>query len=333
VNSLTKSATPEHRLENLLLKIGGNRVLSQGPDPQLAELLKRGRSFPLEGLRRQVEEEHRCHSNTSRLWYESHGGIKIATGYALAEEGFWHQHTWGLDDGRVVETTSPRRERYFGVELTLAESVRFAMSNRGPDFQDQLRRDMATGSGYRECLGYIKAIATHGMSLRYFDVARHWTKRIEPHLSNKRLNRVLVRDFNKYTTGRWRKRFKPGQLPSEFEHCDWQEGHRGKRPRYWDYVKSQACHWLVNFNLTLARLARPDRAWRIITSHRHSTVWDGERTLFDLNFLAFGVPPQECFDMAYEEELPVGEYRKAGYPRHWGDEMRERDRMRTEGAA
>ena len=31
-----------------------------------------------------------------------------------------------------------------------------------------------------------------------------------------------------------------------------------------------ACHWLVNFNLTLAQLVIPERKWRIVTGD-HST--------------------------------------------------------------
>ena len=45
--------------------------------------------------------------------------------------------------------------------------------------------------------------------MRYYDLQRHWTKRIEPHLGDKKLNAILVRDFNKFTFGRWEKRFTP----------------------------------------------------------------------------------------------------------------------------
>jgi hypothetical protein len=33
--------------------------------------------------------------------------------------------------------------------------------------------------------------------LRYYDFRRHWTKRITPHLRDKMLNAILVRDFNR----------------------------------------------------------------------------------------------------------------------------------------
>jgi hypothetical protein len=53
-------------------------------------------------------------------------------------------------------------------------------------------------------------------------------------------------------------------------------------------------------------LVMPERPWRIITSVKHSTVWDGEETLFDFNFQAFGIDANECFEMALEKELAPG---------------------------
>ena len=37
--------------------------------------------------------------------------------------------------------------------------------------------------------------------LRYYDLRRHWTKRIVPHLNDEFLNAILVRNFNKFTWG------------------------------------------------------------------------------------------------------------------------------------
>lgn len=146
----------------------------------------------------------------------------------------------------------------------------------------------------------------HCPSMQYFDLKRHWTRRIEPHLADEKLNAILVRDFGKYTHGLWGKPFAHGQFPCEFESCDWNIFHRGKHPRYWRYVKHAACHWLVNFNLRLAQLVEPARQWRIVTSRDHSTVWDGDRTLFDFNFLALGIPPEECLALADKRRLKVG---------------------------
>ena len=55
-------------------------------------------------------------------------------------------------------------------------------------------------------------------------------------------------------------------------------------------------------------LVMPDRQWRIITSQKHSTVWDGEDTIFDFNFQAFGIDANECFELAAKTMLPPGKY-------------------------
>ena len=56
--------------------------------------------------------------------------------------------------------------------------------------------------------------------------------------------------------------------------------------------------------------AEPDREWRIVTSDEHSTVWDGNNTLFDINFSALGLEAEEAFDLAVLHRtsmvLPVG---------------------------
>lgn len=116
----------------------------------------------------------------------------------------------------------------------------------------------------------------------------------------------------------WGKRFRRGQFPREFESCDRDREHRGKQPRYWRYVRHSACHWLVNFNLRLARLVKPKRPGRIVTSEKHSTVWDNKDTVFDFNFLAFGIPADECFALADEHRLPTGMEYRVGRPVPWG---------------
>ena len=163
--------------------------------------------------------------------------------------------------------------------------------------------------------------------MRYYDLKRHWTKKIEPHLANKQLNNILVRDMNKFTMGRWCKPFVHGKYPCEYESCDWSLDHKGPAPRYWKYAKHAACHWLVNFNLKLATLVKPaERNWRIVTSDKHSTVWDGAKTLFEFNFLAFGIPAQECFDLAFQDGavLRPGKYLRTYFAEHFATEKKAR---------
>lgn len=153
--------------------------------------------------------------------------------------------------------------------------------------------------------------------LRYFDLKKHWTKKVLPHLKNEKLIAVLVEDLDKLAFSRWSKHFTADMVPAQFDSCDWRFNHRGKQPRFWAYASHGKCHWLVNFNLELAKLVMPDRPWRIRTSQAHSTVWDGGNLLFDINFLALGVPPDECFKLASGRSLKIGQ-RRVTYPlQHW----------------
>ena len=94
----------------------------------------------------------------------------------------------------------------------------------------------------------------------------------------------------------------------------------------------------MNFNLKLATLVEPQQRWRIVTSAKHSTVWDGAEMLFEFNFLAFGVPADECFKRAFEggTVLPPGKFRRtysvkpvsfgeANPRRHAGDALHRRN--------
>jgi hypothetical protein len=154
--------------------------------------------------------------------------------------------------------------------------------------------------------------------MQYYDIQRHW-RRIRPHLADPKVAEVLVRDFNKFTFGRWGHEFLPGMVPHEFESCDWWCDLRGRMPAFWKYVKHAACHWLVNFNLELAQASVPDRVWRIVTSEEHSTVWDGDVTLFDPNLMALQVPPAKCFKMACNDgwELHPGRHLEVHYADHY----------------
>lgn len=63
------------------------------------------------------------------------------------------------------------------------------------------------------------------------------------------------------------------------------------------------------------------RPWRIITFGRHSTVWDGGDLIFDFNYQAFGVDPNECLDNAFDKELPPGKYRPVYFAEHYTGEQ------------
>jgi hypothetical protein len=154
--------------------------------------------------------------------------------------------------------------------------------------------------------------------MQFYDAIRNW-RRIKPHLADVEFNGILIEDFNKYTYGRWREPF-PAEgrpYPRSFESCDWDWEHRGREPGYWRYVKHSACHWLVNSNLRLATLVLPDRQWRIVTSQRHSTVWDGDDTLFDFNGQALFKNTDEAFEHVSVQQLKPGRYMTTYFAEHY----------------
>ena len=102
----------------------------------------------------------------------------------------------------------------------------------------------------------------------------------------------------------------PETTPSTFDSCDWRVAdpapgslrvRRGRKPPYWDFVCHGASHWLVNLQLYVAQQAEPHRPWRIVSSDKHSTVWDGDETLWDGIFLALGISPEEAWNLAVEQ--------------------------------
>ena len=76
----------------------------------------------------------------------------------------------------------------------------------------------------------------------------------------------------------------------------------------------------MNFNLRLATLAEPKHPWRILTSDRHSTVWDGRPDPLRVQLPGPGHQPGGCFELANEEELPVGKLLKVYYARHYTED-------------
>jgi hypothetical protein len=169
--------------------------------------------------------------------------------------------------------------------------------------------------------------------MQFYDAIKNW-RRIKRHLGDAEFNRTLVEDFNKFTYGRWREPF-PAEgrpYPRSFESCDWYLGHRGREPGYWRHVKHAACHWLVNSNLRLAMLVLPDRQWRIVTSQRHSTVWDGKDTLFDFNGQALFKNADEAFEDACEHLLRPGTYSITEFAEHYKVDSERRRRGRGKRA-
>lgn len=107
----------------------GGRVVGLGQildDPDLEKIMKDGDLLENPDIIRNLGTDGECHWNTGKLY--SAGEVDtIVVGYAKNEFG-WHQHTWGLKGGKVVETTASNLENtaYLGVSLSPEQSSRFA---------------------------------------------------------------------------------------------------------------------------------------------------------------------------------------------------------------
>lgn len=110
-----------------LLEVGGKAVAARYEE-DAEKILERGVEMSPKGLKMMVGNKSACHANTARLYEANFKVVKIVTGYALSPDQVWRQHTWGLWDNKVVETTE-KRTKYFGFILTPQETEDFCRHN------------------------------------------------------------------------------------------------------------------------------------------------------------------------------------------------------------
>lgn len=113
-------------LERRLLALGGKRV-AMLPEPDADRIVREGGVFLGAGPRLSLGEPSGCHGNVARLWLRN-PKVDVVTGWALSPDGCWRQHSWGIEEGRWVETTEPR-VLGLGLRLTGRERVVFALQN------------------------------------------------------------------------------------------------------------------------------------------------------------------------------------------------------------
>lgn len=158
------------------------------------------------------------------------------------------------------------------------------------------------------------------MSPTYYPIQKHW-RRLRPLFEHHTVLELMHEEMEAYAQARAEDHgyeYKPtpwqeGLRPERWDSCDWRwgNGRRGPQPGYWAWCCHSACHWLVSHNLAVISQLEPDRPWQIATSDKHSTVVDLERELlFDTNWQALGIPPEECWKKAVgwhnTQLLPVG---------------------------
>ena len=95
VHAVTPQST-HHAIRLLcarLAQFGGCGLCDENGGPYLREVIHRGQLFT--GKRVKAEgEPNKCHTNSSKLFLKSEGRLRLCTGFALTEEGWWVQHSW-----------------------------------------------------------------------------------------------------------------------------------------------------------------------------------------------------------------------------------------------
>ncbi len=120
-------------LKARLLATGGKAVCFAHDEPDIQEILSRGKVFSAKSISLRPGHLNSCHGNVAHLWSRSSGESKIVTGYAVGHDGVWRQHTWAVEDRNdkpmLIETTQPMR-LYYGFVLDADESVYFYECNK-----------------------------------------------------------------------------------------------------------------------------------------------------------------------------------------------------------
>lgn len=155
----------------------------------------------------------------------------------------------------------------------------------------------------------MKPPAVQLFRLRYFPIQKRW-RRLGPLFKSEESKSIWLPNMLEYMHQRAHdnsftyKRDRDNEsFPSCFDSCDWRfvRDLPGPAPEYWEFACHSACHWVADMCLYVASNAYPDTPWRIVTSDKHSTVWNGcskTPVLFDVNFSAIGVSPKEAWELA-----------------------------------
>jgi hypothetical protein len=107
------------KLRLRLLEHAGEEILLRVTPEEIDRLLARGEFHHGKGAGLHRMAVNRCHFNAAKLFLTNQAD-KVVSGFALSE-GLWRSHTWVLNSqGRIIETTEPRKV-YFGAVLVPKE--------------------------------------------------------------------------------------------------------------------------------------------------------------------------------------------------------------------
>ena len=113
-------------LQDKLLLLGGDWVALE-PECDAEAFLNKGRLFKGRITFKRMAS-HNYHGNCAQLWINKPDTYKIATGWALSNDGIWRQHSWLLKRNAIIETTEPRT-MYYGIVLDFEAAANFSCAN------------------------------------------------------------------------------------------------------------------------------------------------------------------------------------------------------------
>ena len=109
-----------------LIKLGGTTVCILVAEEQgCLFFLQNGQPISVKRLRLLEGQPHECHSNSANLWQSNKDQYRLATGYALSEDGIWRRHSWVLDVNDTLIETTEVRVMYYGVVLNGSQASSF----------------------------------------------------------------------------------------------------------------------------------------------------------------------------------------------------------------
>lgn len=117
-------------LHDLLMSHGGLITCLPWIEEDLDKILERGRLWKPRWLREMPSLPSSCHFNAAALWDANRDKpVRIATGYALSDDGIWRQHSWCIFKKEVVVETTVKRVLYFGFAMAKDEANQFYWDN------------------------------------------------------------------------------------------------------------------------------------------------------------------------------------------------------------
>lgn len=90
-------------------------------------LLDKGHIINYSSYRVVEDVPNKCHQNSAYMYQENENVTHIGTGWGLSSDGLWRQHSWGMIDDELIETTVGR-DIYYGVLLNGQEAEEYIKS-------------------------------------------------------------------------------------------------------------------------------------------------------------------------------------------------------------